>query len=407
MKKKKKIVCVFTFIGIMLIVAIIILTFKSEGDLKKNLATLSQIKENFQSDIQELKEGKYNNLIYHEFKTSLENVEGVYNIEIQSDNGYQDRTFLENFEKMNDVIDKFFMEDFDKSYIAADFYISDEETIYLDYNDIEKECVDEKYNKPRAEFLFGNDTSNGGYMVQISEALNNVWFSRYSLGNIIPSQCEYSNVYQYISCKRQNEDVEINLKDMKIKLSEMEERVLKYLNNEFPIPVSEKIGFGIGDVRILNNGDYEGICFKVRRIYKGVPFEYGSTASSGLYNDKVNHERGEISYAVSEYPDTILAFGIINGTVVETGTISEIISLGNALDILSQKIGDNSKYDVYGVELVYRECEIPEEKECEIDAILRPKWKIITINQNDDKYTLFYIDVVTGEVTERFEYYYE
>ena len=350
---------------------------------------------------------KYNNLIYHEFKTSLENVEGVYNIEIQSDNGYQDRTFLENFEKMNDVIDKFFMEDFDKSYIAADFYISDEETIYVDYNDIEKECVDEKYNKPRAEFLFGNDTSNGGYMVQISEALNNVWFSRYSLGNIIPSQCEYSNVYQYISCKRQNEDVEINLKDMKIKLSEMEERVLKYLNNEFPIPVSEKIGFGIGDVRILNNGDYEGICFKVRRIYKGVPFEYGSTASSGLYNDKVNHERGEISYAVSEYPDTILAFGIINGTVVETGTISEIISLGNALDILSQKIGDNSKYDVYGVELVYRECEIPEEKECEIDAILRPKWKIITINQNDDKYTLFYIDVVTGEVTERFEYYYE
>ena len=38
---------------------------------------------------------------------------------------------------------------------------------------------------------------------------------------------------------------------------------------------------------------------------------------------------------------------------------------------------------------------------------LSPKWKIITINQNDNKYTLFYVDVVTGEITERFEYYYE
>lgn len=405
MKNKKNLVCICVCLCFILIAFAIVLRLKSDDETETNKATLEQVKETFQSDIQELKDGKYNNLIYSDFQSSIEDVEGVYNIEVKSDNSYQDRTFLENFEIMNEIIDKFFMEDFDKSYLVADFYISDDETIYVEYNDIEKECVDEKYNKPRAEYLFGNDTSNGGYMVQISEAINNVWFSRYELGNIHPSG--YKKVYPYISCIRQNEDVVINLKNGEIKLSEMEESVLNYLNNSFPMPVSENIKFGIGDVRILDNGDYDGVCFKVRRIYKGIPFEYGSNYSTDMYNDELDSDGGEIDYAVSMCPDTMLSFGKVNGIVVETDIISDMISLGDALNILSEKIGANSVYEVHGVELVYRNCKIPEERENELDDILTPKWKIITINQNDNKYTLFYVDVLTGEITERFEYYYE
>ena len=36
---------------------------------------------------------------------------------------------------------------------------------------------------------------------------------------------------------------------------------------------------------------------------------------------------------------------------------------------------------------------------------LSPKWKIITVNKNDDKLTLFYVGAVSGRLTERFEYY--
>ncbi len=109
----------------------------------------------------------------------------------------------------------------------------------------------------------------------------------------------------------------------------------------------------------------------------------------------------------SESPDTMMSFGCVGGTVAETSEITKMYSLGDALGMLSESIGSNSVYDVYGVELVYRNCEIPEENLSEIDDILEPKWKIITVNQNDDKYTIFYVDVVTGEITERFEYYYE
>ena len=74
---------------------------------------------------------------------------------------------------------------------------------------------------------------------------------------------------------------------------------------------------------------------------------------------------------------------------------------------MPERIGDNSVYAVHGVELIYCNSEIPEERKTEVMNILTPKWKIITINQNDNKYTLFYVDAITGEITDRFEYYYD
>lgn len=218
---------------------------------------------------------------------------------------------------------------------------------------------------------------------------------------------EYKKAYPYVTCIRQVDDAELNLKDGKIMLSEMENKVLNFVNNEFPLPISDNISMGIGDARIIDNGDYDGVCFKIRRIYKGVPFEYGTGAGSGMFIDSVGSETGEVDYAVSSYPDTMLAFGRVDGTVTETEEITEILTLKAALTNLSEQIGDNSVYDVYGVELVYRDSKIPKEREEELDDILTPKWKIITINQNDSKYTLFYVDVVTGKITQRFEYYYE
>ena len=408
MKKKKTLVMVCACVCLVLIVAAMVFIFqnKEEQNHQEGITkvTLEQVKEAYQSDIEKLKSGKYSNLVYHEFEGSLAAVEGVYNIEIQRDRSYENRTFLENCAIMKEVIDKFFMEDFDKSYIVADFNIEGEETIYVSYDDIEKICVDEKYNN-RNTYLFGNNTSEGGYMVQIGEGLFNTWFSKYGLGDIHPS--EYVKVYSYISGICQNDDVVLKLKDGDIPLADMETRVLSYIEKDFPLPYSDAISYGIGDVRILQNGEYEGVAFKLRRIYKGIPFEYGSAGSSGEYVDKLGHDFGELTYAESTAPDTLTGFGHVNGTVVETQTISELFTAGDALNLLSQKIGENSTYDVYGMELVYREGEIPEERKLELDDILAPKWKIITINQNDDKYTLFYVDVVTGEITERFEYYYE
>ena len=361
-----------------------------------------------ESYAESIKNAQYTNLIFHDFEASIDEVEDVHNIKIMANRDYLDRTFLENFSIMSQVIDDFFMEDFDKSYIEASFYMAEGDDIRVPYDDIEKQCIGKTYDETNLAVLFGNNTSEGGYMVQVDEGHGITWFSRNGFGSIHPSMKEYKEIYRYISCKRQIDDVDIKLKDGSIKLSELEEKVLSYLNENFPLEVAENITFGIGDARVIDLGEYEGVCFKARRIYKGIPFEYGSNASSGMYIDEYDSDGGEIDYVESIRPDTMLSFGQVNGTVVETETITEMLPVDKALGLLSEKIGDNSVYDVYGVELVYRECVKTDDiEEEDVVAVLRPMWKIITINQNDDKYTLFYVDVVTGDITERFEYYYE
>lgn len=100
-----------------------------------------------------------------------------------------------------------------------------------------------------------------------------------------------------------------------------------------------------------------------------------------------------------------MGFGKTDIKVNEIEKIDKILDLNNAMKILSDRIGTNSTYNVKGAELIYRE-ELAENNDSDC-VKLTPKWKIVTLNQNDDKYTLFYVDAVTCEVTERFEYYYE
>lgn len=109
-------------------------------------------------------------------------------------------------------------------------------------------------------------------------------------------------------------------------------------------------------------------------------------------------------YCENGDPDTMLAFGITDGIIMETEEISEIIDLKQALEIVSKKVGKNSVYDVKGIELVYRSDMTRDESNTIVDR-LSPKWKIIAVNKNDDKLTLFYVDAVSGRLTERFEYY--
>ncbi len=409
MKKKKKLLGISVLVVILLIVLVYITYDKNLEDDKDYLFPVEEVIESYKKSI---KQAQYSNLIFHDFEPSIEDVQSVYNIKILANRDYRKRSFIDNFEIMTTLIDDFFAEDCDKSHLQVTFYKEDED-IVVSYNDVKNQCVGDVYDKEEKAFLFGNNTSTGGYMIQTDVTLTSTWLSRNGFGTIVPTNIKPKSIYNYISCKRQIEDVELKLKDGIIKISELENKVLSYLNENFPMEIAENVNFGIGDVRIVELDGFEGACFRVRRIYKGIPFEYGYTSASGDYVDEYGHDRGEISYVESAYPDTICGFGQLNGKIVETEVITEMLPINKALDILSEKIGDNSIYDVYGIELVYRECytseeieKIEEEKE-DISEILKPMWKVITVNQNDDKYTLFYIDVVTGDITERFEYYYE
>ena len=213
--------------------------------------------------------------------------------------------------------------------------------------------------------------------------------------------------YLYVTGIRQ-EEMTIQLQDKAYSLSELEKKVMDYVNEEaFPLPQHGELSYQIGTTHVMDMGDKDTINFVLRRVYKGVPFEYGAESSSGEYMDKFVHDYTRINYVDGTQPDTIMGFLDLKGTIEVSKEITQMIPAREALRLLSEQIGENSVYEVYGVELIYRDSVTRDDKEPGISVDMEPKWKIITINQNDDKYTLFYVDVVTGEITNRFEYYYD
>lgn len=406
---KKKILIISSVAAVIAAAVLILVIFNNKNKIKVTLCPIQEVKEKFDEDLTELKENRYDNLIYNDFITTFPDVEALYDLEIETDNAYLNRTTLENFHIMQDAINKFFKEDFDKSYIDAEFIFSYEDggTEYINYNDVETKCKEDKYNKfhnnsTKLVYLFGNNTANGGYMVQTSEMLVNTWFSKYGMNSISP--LEFDDICLYLNGVRQGNDFKVSLKDDEVNISTLENKVLDFVNKDFLLPVSDNINYIIGQAKIFNKPDCMGIGFTMRRVYKNVPFEYGSFGSSGNYNDNYEHDSGTVYYCENEDPDTMLAFGITDGIIMETEEISEIIDLKQALEIVSKKVGKNSVYDVKGIELVYRSDMTRDESNTIVDR-LSPKWKIIAVNKNDDKLTLFYVDAVSGRLTERFEYY--
>lgn len=87
----------------------------------------------------------------------------------------------------------------------------------------------------------------------------------------------------------------------------------------------------------------------------------------------------------------------------EGETLTSIIDLSNAIEILSNTIGNNSKYQVLNIGLVYRQQRLSYEDE-ENDNIyekykLTPSWHIDCISEINNQDRTFYVDAVTGEVT--------
>ena len=156
--------------------------------------------------------------------------------------------------------------------------------------------------------------------------------------------------------------------------------------------------------------DVEGqdaLGFCVRKTYRNIPFDYVDGSTDNEFTSPYWDDRGELCMIKTNEIDNICGLGGDTFSIIEAPEpISQAVSLEDALHAVSDEIGRNSVYDIYGVELVYQFIQ-EEPKEEAADAPARYngwlKWKIIGKNQNDDKDTLFYVDLETGAVASRFK----
>ena len=110
----------------------------------------------------------------------------------------------------------------------------------------------------------------------------------------------------------------------------------------------------------------------------------------------------KLEFILGERDISPIPFGIKNTyTEKEGDAITEIISLDNAFNLLSNRIGENSTYKILSVELGYRLTERYGEGNLYRYGEGTPIWRIITMNENDTKNYVFEIDCVTGKIRSR------
>lgn len=413
---------ILILVSVTLCVILFLMEFSKLENARTGLYDITQVKRSFQDEIRELKDGKYENFVATDFEVSIDEIEQVYHLQILHPKEHVNQSFLEDFTfvieenslenlgtsnyrnlklqnsltEVNQVIDSFFQTGVEKNFLRADYW-TEEECITTEYDDFLGRVADGLTTNGNIFSLFGNKTQAGGYMIQISSDISGAWFSRGELGDIMPSMNKCKESYLYLVGQRQVEDAVLHLLDGDIQLSVMEQKVLEYMNtNEFPLPKTNGISYEIGQVLVVENKkctEYDGVSFIVRREYKGVPFECGPWSAWYEYDSS------EISYARSDVPDTLRDFCGLNGTVEEVQSVRNMLSVGEALQKLSEYFGtSNGIYEIRGIEMVYKNVKVPEASKSKISDILEPKWKFIVCPGGSGKEIIYYVDVETGEI---------
>lgn len=406
MKKKKFAIFLVLIlsVGITIGMALILMQSKESNKLDR-VYDLETVKKNCERDIAKAANGKYNNLKLSNVVVDIDDIDELYQIDVEENDDYRNKSMVENFELVKATINKFFGDDFDLSVVDVTFFDINEQPLEpMSFEKVDEKILNKKEVGSKFFLAFGDARENDGKgFLQIDSNLVSVWFSR---GNIQATHPMYSydvkQVYNLTIDKSEITDV-VHLSDGEITIKDAVDFVENYLNNDLPYEKNKEFIYEVAEVRVLDVDGQDALGFCVRKQYKNIPFDYVEAVTSGEFNSTYWDDRGQLCMIETEEIDNICGLGGDRYNVIKsTDKIEKIISVDGALQAVSKEIGDNSVYDVYGIELIYQFTEDSE------DSTLakysgRIKWKITSRNQNDDKDTLFYVDVESGKVENRFK----
>lgn len=406
MKKKKFAIFLVLIlsVGITIGMALILMQSKENNELDI-LYDLETVKKNCESDIAKVANGKYNNLKMSNVIVEIDSIDELYQIDVEVNDEYRNKSMVENFELVKTTINNFFGDEFDLSVVDITFFDINEQPLEpMPFVKVDEIILNKKESGSKFFLAFGDARKNDGKgFLQIDSNLVNVWFSR---GNIQATHPMYSydvkQVYNLTIDKSEITDV-VHLSDGEITIKDAVNFVENYLNNDLPYEKNEEFVYEVAEVRVLDVDGQDALGFCVRKQYKNIPFDYVDAVTSGEFNSTYWDDRGQLCMIKTGEIDNICGLGGDRYNVIKsTDKIEKIISVDGALQAVSKEIGDNSVYDVYGIELIYQFTEDSEDNTL-AKYSGRIKWKITSRNQNDDKETLFYVDVESGKVENRFK----
>ena len=225
---------------------------------------------------------------------------------------------------------------------------------------------------------------------------NNLWVDT-GFPGVVPKESVRLDVCYYAGADDGSLDDTYKTKTGKMTVRQAIGQVENYFNKNFPMPFEHKFNYRVFKVYILKM-DKENYAFEfnMRREYRGIPYESAVSGTSAYGGNEVP----ELMDAVLEGEDQVTFFNafIYNLNIRKDQVIHEIYSPEKAMEKVAERIADQTKYTVEGIELEYLPALV---KEGLSDRICKPAWVILTTNQTDGKETRFYVDAQTGELTSR------
>ena len=406
MKKKKTYILLALILSTGIIIGMILILMQSkESNKLDRVYDLETVKKNCERDIAKAANGKYNNLKLSNVVVDIDDIDELYQIDVEENDDYRNKSMVENFELVKATINKFFGDEFDLSVVDITFFDINEQPLEpMPFVKVDEIILNKKESGSKYFLAFGDARENDGKgFLQIDSNLVSVWFSR---GNIQATHPMYSydvkQVYNLTIDKSEITDV-VHLSDGEITIKDAVDFVENYLNNDLPYVKNQEFVYEVAEVRVLDVDGQDALGFCVRKQYKNIPFDYVDAVTSGEFNSIYWDDRGQLCMIKKGEIDNICGLGGDRYNVIKsTDKIEKIISVDGALQAVSKEIGDNSVYDVYGIELIYQFTEDSKDNTL-AEYSGRIKWKITSRNQNDDKDTLFYVDVESGKVENRFK----
>ena len=193
-------------------------------------------------------------------------------------------------------------------------------------------------------------------------------------------------------------DEAYKLYDREVSLTEAVDFSVNFFENNY-IPSSiTQITTEVEAIEVMRCGDIFGYRILLKNLFDNIAFDYVLDLSiSSLMSDDKDYAL-QISEAFMAQSDDI-DFWYISQPYARVEwdgeAITNIISLEDAIEIISEKLTKSVKFEVNSMEFVY--CPLAFEEGSEVTTA-EAAWKMEAVNPNDGRIYSVYVNAVTGEI---------
>ena len=389
-------------------------------DITSKYASLSEIRESKDEVMEQAYNGKWNNLHFEQFESYVPEENEIYNISWE-DKKYKGLTGIDIFKEQLKII-----EYYANDYPNGEFIMEDEiEGFKTDWKYEKVQRILESgevqfpegfgsvsYKDPREkEYYLKNTITTNPLFTWITinhrkitnTALDPMIEEGTYQGEGVPGMNEWfletEKIYLSNATDGSLED-EWQLLDGKMSVQECIDFVEEYMNTGMPYETNPDVKAKVYLVRVLKVTDdiYAYSCMTSRTIYGLTTEVYPS--SFGEVQGGIMCDMGLVELIEHDKIDYFGCVALATATEKQGEAITDIISLENAFDLLSNRIGENSTYKILSTELGYSLTERTHENLYNYGEGT-PIWRIMTMNENNKKNYVFEIDCVTGKIRSR------